>query len=108
MPRLAGLVVATAGFGTQGVGKGLNADLTAQVLATIRREPAAEACCGLALKIRAEGVQAITTSAYNAPAPRPANSPLATERLRARFDVVLADWQIGVESWVRTIAEARV
>jgi dTDP-4-dehydrorhamnose reductase len=58
---------------------------------------------GLPVKVAAEAIQAVPTSAYPTPARRPLNSRLATDKLRRSFDVVLPHWQTGVE---RMLAEA--
>ncbi|CAG9177754.1 dTDP-4-dehydrorhamnose reductase [Cupriavidus respiraculi] len=51
---------------------------------------------GEAFKVDPAQVEAIPTSAYPLPAPRPANSRLNTEKLRQTFDIYLPDWQTGV------------
>jgi dTDP-4-dehydrorhamnose reductase len=42
-------------------------------------------------------VEAVSTAAYNAPAPRPRASVLSTHKILRDFDVRLPDWQMGVE-----------
>jgi len=49
---------------------------------------------GTALKART--IEAIDTSQYPLPAPRPANSRLSTEKLRAAFGLTLPHWQYHV------------
>jgi dTDP-4-dehydrorhamnose reductase len=57
---------------------------------------------GTALRVAAEQVQAIPTSAYPTPARRPLNSRLATDKLQQVFGLRLPHWQQGVE---RMLAE---
>jgi dTDP-4-dehydrorhamnose reductase len=52
---------------------------------------------GVALKLAPDGLQAIPSSAFPTPAPRPANSRLSTQRLRQRFGLHLPDWTQGVD-----------
>ncbi|KPC50106.1 dTDP-4-dehydrorhamnose reductase [Amantichitinum ursilacus] len=52
---------------------------------------------GVALKATPERIEAIPTSAYPLPAPRPANSRLDTQKLRATFGLTLPQWQAGVD-----------
>lgn len=52
---------------------------------------------GVALKVQADQVEAIPTSAYPVPAPRPLNSRLDNRRLQSRFGLVLPQWQTGVD-----------
>lgn len=49
------------------------------------------------LRMGPADVQAITTAEYPLPAPRPANSCLATTRLRGTFGLCLPDWRQGLE-----------
>lgn len=51
---------------------------------------------GLPLRMGPADVQAITTADYPLPAPRPANSCLATARLRETFGLCLPDWRQGL------------
>ncbi|WP_345813073.1 dTDP-4-dehydrorhamnose reductase [Paraburkholderia sp. PREW-6R] len=51
---------------------------------------------GVALKVDPVRVEAIRTSDYPLPAPRPANSCLDTTNLRETFGIHLPDWQQGV------------
>lgn len=57
---------------------------------------------GLSLRVKADGIEGIPTSAYPTPARRPANSRLDTRKLQTAFDLQLADWRVGVE---RLLAE---
>ena len=52
---------------------------------------------GKPLKLKPEGVLAITTADYPLPAPRPANSCLDTTRLRDTFGLCLPDWRQGLQ-----------
>ena len=52
---------------------------------------------GVPIKVAADAVRPIPTSAYPTPAARPLNSRLDTRKLQAAFDIVLPDWQSGVE-----------
>lgn len=58
---------------------------------------------GLPVKVAADAVAAVPTSAYPTPARRPLNSRLATAKLRSAFDLTLPHWQTGVE---RMLTEA--
>jgi len=58
---------------------------------------------GLPVKVAADAIRPVPTSACPTPARRPLNSRLATERLRRSFGVSLPPWQTGVE---RMLAEA--
>lgn len=51
---------------------------------------------GVEMKADPEKVEAIPTTAYPLPAPRPANSRLDTTRLRETFGIHLAPWEQGV------------
>jgi dTDP-4-dehydrorhamnose reductase len=57
---------------------------------------------GLPVKVAADAVDAVPTSAFPTPAQRPANSRLDTTKLRSTFGLVLPDWRIGVD---RLLAE---
>ena len=52
---------------------------------------------GVAIKVAADAVRAIPTSAYPTAAQRPLNSRLDTRKLQAAFDLKLPRWQAGVE-----------
>ncbi|OWQ93578.1 dTDP-4-dehydrorhamnose reductase [Roseateles aquatilis] len=52
---------------------------------------------GAALKVAPENVQALPSSAYPTPAPRPLNSRLDNHKLQDRFGLVLPHWQTGVD-----------
>ncbi|MFG0272920.1 dTDP-4-dehydrorhamnose reductase [Pseudomonas sp. YQ_5] len=58
----------------------------------------AHACCnGVALKVSAEQVGAISTDAYPVPASRPRNSRLALAKLEKTFNLKMPLWQQGVQ-----------
>ncbi|GCL65095.1 dTDP-4-dehydrorhamnose reductase [Pseudaquabacterium pictum] len=57
---------------------------------------------GVPIKVAADAVRPIPTSAYPTPATRPLNSRLDTSRLRNAFGLQLPDWQAGV---VRMLTE---
>jgi dTDP-4-dehydrorhamnose reductase len=52
---------------------------------------------GHAVKVAADRIHAIPTSAYPTPATRPLNSRLVTTKLQRSFGLVLPPWQRGVE-----------
>jgi len=54
------------------------------------------AALGVELKADPDGIEAIPSTAYPLPAPRPANSRLDTRKLRETFGIHLPDWQQGV------------
>jgi dTDP-4-dehydrorhamnose reductase len=57
---------------------------------------------GLPIKVAADAMQAVPSSAYPTPARRPLNSRLDTSKLRSAFGLALPPWQSGVE---RMLAE---
>ena len=57
---------------------------------------------GVTIKVAADAIKPIPTSAYPTPATRPLNSRLDTRRLRSAFGLQLPDWQAGV---VRMLTE---
>ncbi|MFN4262995.1 MAG: dTDP-4-dehydrorhamnose reductase [Thioalkalivibrionaceae bacterium] len=59
---------------------------------------------GWALKVRPEGLRALTTAEYPTPARRPLNSRLDTSRLQARLSLVLPDWRDGVRRAVHELS----
>ena len=62
-----------------------------------------EACRhGVKLRATAKNVLAIPTSEYPLPAKRPANSQLATEKIRNSFNLELPPWQLHAK---RALAE---
>jgi dTDP-4-dehydrorhamnose reductase len=57
---------------------------------------------GVPIKVAAEAIEPVPTTAFPLPARRPANSRLDTNKLRSTFDLVLPDWRDGV---ARTLTE---
>jgi dTDP-4-dehydrorhamnose reductase len=51
---------------------------------------------GQPIKVQPEAIRAVPSTAYPTAAKRPANSRLATGKLRQAFRLVLPDWQMGV------------
>jgi dTDP-4-dehydrorhamnose reductase len=108
-------------------GADLLADITAHALHAVQREPqlggtyhavaAGEThwhgyarfviewarAQGLPIKVAADAIKPVPTSAYPTPARRPLNSRLATDKLRRSFNLTLPPWQAGVE---RMLTEA--
>ena len=62
---------------------------------------------GAAVKVAADAVRAIPTSAYSTPAQRPLNSRLDTRKLRAAFGLTLPPWRDGVERMLSEVVLAR-
>ena len=58
---------------------------------------------GLNIKVPANNVEPVATTAYPTPARRPANSRLDTRRLRETFNLNLPDWRIGVDRMLTEI-----
>jgi len=56
---------------------------------------------------RAPRVVPITTADYPTPATRPAYSRLSIDKLQREFDIVLPDWQLGLQRVIAEIAAAR-
>ncbi|UUE99412.1 dTDP-4-dehydrorhamnose reductase [Xanthomonas hortorum pv. pelargonii] len=56
---------------------------------------------------RAPRVVPITTADYPTPAKRPAYSRLSIEKLQRDFDIVLPEWQLGLQPVIAEIAAAR-
>ena len=59
---------------------------------------------GLAIKVAADAIEPVATSAFPTPARRPLNSRLDTARLRRTFDLTLPHWQVGVERMLAEVA----
>ncbi len=57
---------------------------------------------GQAVKVAADAIRPVPTSAYPTPAQRPLNSRLSTHKLQSAFDLHLPTWQSGVQ---RMLAE---
>ena len=58
---------------------------------------------GQALRLRPENIRPIATAEYPLPAPRPANSRLATDLLQQTFGLRLPPWQEGLEHVLRQL-----
>ena len=58
---------------------------------------------GMPIKVAAQAIKPIPTSAYPTPAQRPLNSRLDTRKLRSNFGLNLPDWQAGVERMLTEI-----
>ena len=58
---------------------------------------------GKPLKLKPEGIRAISTAEYPLPAPRPANSRLDTRKLQSTFDLTLPHWRHGLEQVLQRI-----
>jgi dTDP-4-dehydrorhamnose reductase len=52
---------------------------------------------GVKLKVTADGIVPVPTSAFQTPAKRPHNSRMNTEKLRSTFGLCLPEWNTGVE-----------
>jgi len=62
---------------------------------------------GISLKVHADAIQAVPTSAFPSAAKRPLNSRLNTEKLQASFNLQLPHWQIGVERMLTEVLATR-
>ncbi len=58
---------------------------------------------GLPVKVAAEAIKPVPSSAYPSPARRPLNSRLATAKLQRAFGLTLPHWQSGVERMLMEI-----
>ncbi|HEY0720127.1 MAG TPA: dTDP-4-dehydrorhamnose reductase [Gammaproteobacteria bacterium] len=56
---------------------------------------------GIALKLTPENIRAITTAEYPTAAKRPANSCLATDKLRTTFGIALPTWESALPRIIR-------
>lgn len=107
-------------------GAELLADVTAQAIRSVRQRPqlaglyhlvaAGETSwhgyarhvidfarqAGESIRVAPAAIEAVASSAYPLPAPRPHNSRLDTHKLQAAFGLSLPDWQAGVD---RMLAE---
>jgi len=108
-------------------GADLLADITAHAIRATQREPQlggtyhavaagetswhAYACHviewartrGLPVKVAADAIKAVPTSAYPTAARRPLNSRLDTRKLRSAFGLTLPHWQAGVQRMLQEI-----
>lgn len=60
---------------------------------------------GVNLKVTADSIEPIPTSAFSTPAERPRNSRLNTHKLQTTFDLTLPHWQKGVARMLSEILE---
>lgn len=58
---------------------------------------------GVPVRVPADAIQAVPTSAFPTPARRPANSRLSTRKLRTTFGLHLPEWQAGVDRMLNEI-----
>ncbi len=58
---------------------------------------------GVKTKIKAEDIQPISTEAYPLPAPRPKNSKLSTDKIKATFGIDIPHWSIDVEEVLKQV-----
>ena len=58
---------------------------------------------GRPIKVEADAIEPVPTSAFPTPAKRPNNSRLATAKLQTTFGVTLPSWQSGVERMLREV-----
>lgn len=58
---------------------------------------------GVAIKVPADQVRAVPTSAFPTPAQRPHNSRLSTTKLQQQFGLQLPHWQQGVQRLLQTV-----
>lgn len=59
---------------------------------------------GLPVKVAADAIEAVPTTAYPTPAKRPHNSRLDTRRIQAAFGLSLPHWQVGVDRMLTEIS----
>lgn len=62
---------------------------------------------GLPIRVAAEAISAIPTSAYPTPAARPLNSRLSIDKLQNAFDLHMPHWQPGVARMLAELFENR-
>lgn len=110
-------------------GADLIADVTAHAIRTARRQPELGGIyhlaaaghtswhgyasfvieqarrAGIDIKVAQDAIAAVTSEAFPAPAPRPKNSRLATQKLHTAFDLALPHWQLGVARMLTEILE---
>lgn len=60
---------------------------------------------GIKTKVRAIDIQPIPTEAYPLPAPRPKNSKLSTDKIKASFGIGISDWSVDVEQVLKHLIE---
>ena len=62
---------------------------------------------GLDIKVASDAIKPIPATAYPLPAPRPSNSRLNTDKLKATFNLTLPNWQVGVTRMLSEIIERK-
>lgn len=60
---------------------------------------------GQPIRVAAAAIEAVPSSAYPLPAPRPHNSRLDTRKLQAAFDLRLPEWQVGVDRMLTEVLD---
>ena len=60
---------------------------------------------GIHLKVAADAIKPVPTTAYPTPARRPLNSRMDSMKLRNSFDLHLPDWKIGVARMLSEVLE---
>ena len=60
---------------------------------------------GIQLKIAADAIKPVPTTAYPTPARRPLNSRMDSSKLKQSFDLHLPPWQVGVERMLSEVLE---
>ena len=63
---------------------------------------------GIDIKLAADAIVAVPSSAFPLPAPRPNNSRLDTSKLQKSFDLRLPEWQTGVTRMLTEVLCSRV
>lgn len=58
---------------------------------------------GIKTKVKAGDIQPISTEAYPLPAPRPKNSKLSTDKIKANFGIDIPDWSVDVEQVLKQV-----
>jgi len=60
---------------------------------------------GVDLKVAPDAIDAVASSAFPSPAPRPKNSRLDLQKVQQAFDITLPDWRIGVSRMLTEFLE---
>ena len=61
---------------------------------------------GQPIKVAADGIEAVPTSAFPTPAKRPGNSRMNTRKLRTTFGLALPSWQSGTDRMLSEVLSA--
>ena len=61
---------------------------------------------GQPIKVAADGIEAVPTSAFPTPARRPGNSRMNTRKLRTTFGLALPSWQSGTDRMLSEVLSA--